>query len=115
MFQSLGSQAQASNPQRHRLVLYRVMFGCVCVPNDLVDSFKRRGTDEKPMKAYFSIRQGHNHVFITHGRLYYIESCWPVRLDPAEVHGRLLCKARNCLYERHYFLKRVSMYLKAHT
>ena len=89
MYQSLGSQAQASNPQRHRVVLYRVMFACVCVPNDSDDSFRRRGTDEKPMEAYFSIRQGHNHAFIAHGRWYYIESCSPVRLDQMEMHGRL--------------------------
>ena len=45
------------------MVLYRVMFACVCVPNDSVDSFRRRGTDEKPMEAYFSIRQSHVRAF----------------------------------------------------
>ena len=50
--------------QRHRVVLYRVMFACVCFPNDSVDSFRRRGTNEKPMEAYFSIRQSHVHAFI---------------------------------------------------
>ena len=76
---------------RHGVVLYRVMFACasVCVPNDSDDSFRQRGTDEKPMEAYFSIRQGHNHAFIAHGQWYYIESCSPVRLDLTEMHDRL--------------------------
>ena len=50
--------------QRHHVVLYRVMFACVCFPNDSVDSFRRRGTGEKPIEAYFSIRESHVHAFI---------------------------------------------------
>ena len=71
------------------MLLNRVTLACVCVPNDSVDSFRRRSTDEQPMKAYFSNRQGHNHAFIAHGRWYYTESCSPVRLDQTKMHGRL--------------------------
>ena len=45
VFQCFGSQARVESPQRHGVVLYRVMFAWVCVPNDSVDSFKRRGTN----------------------------------------------------------------------
>ena len=33
------------SPTKHGVVLYRVMFAWVCVPNDFIDSFIRRGTD----------------------------------------------------------------------
>ena len=39
------TQAWVDSPTKHGVVLYRVMFAWVCVPNDSVDSFRRRGTN----------------------------------------------------------------------
>ena len=41
------------------VVLYRVTFACICVRNDSVDSFGRRGTDMNAMRAWLGKSERH--------------------------------------------------------
>ena len=41
------------------VVLYRVTFACICVRNDSVDSFRRRGTDMNAMRAWLGLSERH--------------------------------------------------------
>ena len=46
------------------VVLYRVTFACICVRNDSVDLFRRRGTDMNAMRAWFGLSESHVRTFI---------------------------------------------------